>query len=287
MDGKKKQSKDYTAELWKTKEVLKHTWANPYNSAKQLKTLKNCLYYAKTVFREVWRTTPTLIQTQMWFQIRTAYQHRTQHIQGTTTITRLRTGETWKKELFTSSFITHIPALQAQLLAERNKEDSRLVSASSQRCQGITDFQEDKDIITWQIPRNAIAIESDLSTFPRCRVWPDSEENWVHSSCSMNPCSETKAEHAAAEENQGTAQKETPHLPEKLGNPNSKVFCRALSPWSVCSQHEPYFTNYTPSNHRQQNNKQRTSTQQSNCLQLQPLTTKLKYKVKVSKSATT
>lgn len=128
-------------------------------------------------------------------------------------------------------------ALQAQLLAERNREHSRLVSASSQGCQGITDFQEGKDIITQPIPRNATAIRSDLSTFPRWRVWPDSEENWAHSSCSMNPCSETKAGHAAAEKNQKEIiQKETPHLLEKLGKPGSKVFCRALRPCLLCVQ---------------------------------------------------
>lgn len=202
MDGRKKQSKDYTVELWKAKVVLKYTWANLYNLAKQLKTLKNCLPYAKTVFRKVWRIILTLIQTWMWFQIRTAHQN--------TTLTRNHDyywDQDWKekhgkKEFSTSSFFTYIPALQAQLLAEGNREDSRLVSASSQWCQGITDFQEGKDITTCQIPRSAIAIMSDLSTCPRWRVCPDSEENWVHSSCSMNHCSETKAGHAAAEKNQ-------------------------------------------------------------------------------------
>lgn len=51
MDGRKKQSKDYTVELWKAKEVLKHTWANLYNLAKQLKTLKNSLL-CKDSFQE-------------------------------------------------------------------------------------------------------------------------------------------------------------------------------------------------------------------------------------------
>lgn len=62
-------------------------------------------------------------------------------------------------KLFTSSFLTylHTPTLQAPLLAERSTEH-RLVSVSSQQCQVATDFQEDEDIITWQILRNIIAI---------------------------------------------------------------------------------------------------------------------------------
>lgn len=175
---------------------------------KKLRTLKNCLYYAKTVFRKVWRTTLTLIQTWIWFQISTGYQNRTQQEPWLLLGSGLER-ETWKKN-YSQVLITYlyIPALQAQLLAERNRED-RVVSTSSQWCQGITDFQESKDKITWQILRNAIAIKSDLSTFPRWRFCPDSEENWVHS-CSVNPCSETKAGHATAEKNQKeTTQNET------------------------------------------------------------------------------
>lgn len=175
---------------------------------KKLRTLKNCLYYAKTVFRKVWRTTLTLIQTWIWFQISTGYQNRTQQEPWLLLGSGLER-ETWKKN-YSQVLITYlyIPALQAQLLAERNRED-RVVSTSSQWCQGITGFQESKDKITWQILRNAIAIKSDLSTFPRWRFCPDSEENWVHS-CSVNPCSETKAGHATAEKNQKeTTQNET------------------------------------------------------------------------------
>lgn len=83
--------------------------------------------------------------------------------------------------------------------------------------------------------------------------------------------------HSCWEEPERNHPEGNPPSSEKSGgHPGSKVFGRALSPCSVGSQHEPYFTNYTPSNHRQQNKEQRTFTQQSNCLQLQPFTMKFK-----------
>lgn len=53
MDGRKKQSKDYTSESQKTKAVFKHTGgANPYNFAKQLEIPKNGLYCVKRILWE-------------------------------------------------------------------------------------------------------------------------------------------------------------------------------------------------------------------------------------------
>lgn len=129
----------------------------------------------------------------------------------TMTVTGIRTGErNMEKELFISSYHWSIYSCTSGTASGRKKQGRhRVVSTSSQWCQGITDFQESKDKITWQILRNAIGIKSDLSTFPRWKFCPDSEENWVHS-CSVNPCSETKAGHATAEKNQKeTTQNET------------------------------------------------------------------------------
>lgn len=83
-------------------------------------------------------------------------------------------------------------------------------------------------------------------------MWSHSEDNWLHIICSMNACSETKAGHATTEENHGTIQKETLHLLDKLGSQDSKVYCRVLSPQSMCSQCDPYYTK-TLSNHRHVN----------------------------------
>lgn len=102
----------------------------------------------------------------------------------------------------------------------------------------------------------------------------------------MNPCSETKAGHATAEENHGTIQKETPHLLGHLRNQYSKVYCRALSPQSMCSQPDPYYTR-TLSNHRYVNEERSLlHSRATKCLQMQPSTRKLTYKEKVCKSAT-
>jgi len=161
MDGRKKQSKDYISELQKTKAAFKHTRANPYNFVKQLGILKNCLYVRTIFFSEMHGTTQILILTQRLFQIRKPHHNTIWHTQGTMAITRLRTARERNvfKILFTSSFLTylHTPTLQAQLLAEKSTERT-FVSVSLQRCQVVTEFQEDEDIITLQILRNIIAI---------------------------------------------------------------------------------------------------------------------------------